>query len=133
MVQDQEEKVAPPHAGCILVIDDDPAVRDVSSEMLALLGFRVLTATDGDEGLGVFRVHQNEIDCIILDLTMPRMDGEETFQELQRVRSDVRVILSSGYSEQEINQRFVGRGLAGFIQKPYTVARLLETLSRVLH
>ena len=94
--------------------------------------FRSLTAADGREGLEVFRAHRDEIDCIILDLTMPRMGGEETFHELRRLRSDVRVILSSGYNEQEITQRFVGQGLAGFVQKPYTVARLLETLSRVL-
>lgn len=121
-----------PAQGSILLIDDDPNVRNVGSEMLTLLGFRVLTAEDGDEGLGVFRAHQQEIDCIILDLTMPRMGGEETLQELQRLRSDVRVILSSGYHEQEIRQRFVNQGLAGFIQKPYTVTRLLETLDRVL-
>ena len=132
MAQDEEQSVLPPHEGCILLIDDDPNVRDVSSEMLAMLGFRVLTASDGDEGLGVFRVHQDEIDCIILDLTMPRLGGEETFQELQQLRGDVPVILSSGYKEQEVTQRFVGKGLAGFVQKPYTAAKLLETLSRVL-
>lgn len=133
MVQDVEVEAAQAQTGLILLIDDDPDVRDVSTEMLTLLGFRVLTAADGDEGLGVFRVQQAEIDCVILDLTMPRMGGEETFRELQRLRSDVRVILSSGYHEHELRQRFIGRGIAGFIQKPYTVARLLETLSRVLH
>jgi two-component system, cell cycle sensor histidine kinase and response regulator CckA len=130
--QDEEPSAPPPHEGCILLIDDDPAVRNVGSEMLTLLGFQVLTAADGVEGLEVFRAHRDEIDCIILDLSMPHMGGEEAFRELRRLRSDARVILSSGYNEQEITQRFVGQGLAGFVQKPYSVAKLLETLSRVL-
>jgi YesN/AraC family two-component response regulator len=63
---------------------------------------------------------------------MPGMGGEETFQAMRRVRPDVRVILSSGYDEQEVTRQFAGLGLAGFIQKPYTVVKLQEVLSRVL-
>ncbi|NLI32411.1 MAG: response regulator, partial [Deltaproteobacteria bacterium] len=63
---------------------------------------------------------------------MPEMGGEETFRELRKLRSDVRVILSSGYNEQDVTQQFVGRGLAGFIQKPYTVASLRSALKRAL-
>jgi two-component system cell cycle sensor histidine kinase/response regulator CckA len=116
----------------ILLIDDDPDVRQVGSRMLDLLGFKVLTAAAGHEGLEVFQASEGEIDCVILDLTMPDMDGEEVFRELRRLRPDVRVILSSGYSEQEVTQLFVGKGLAGFIQKPYRVANLQEILNRVL-
>ena len=118
--------------GTILLVDDDPVVRSVASAMLAQLGFQVLTAINGREGLKVFHAHGAEIACVILDLTMPEMGGEEAFRELRNVRSDVRVILSSGYNEQEVTQRFVGRGLAGFIQKPYTMANLRSTLTRVL-
>jgi CheY-like chemotaxis protein len=118
--------------GTILLIDDDLHVRDIASDMLEHLGFQVLTANNGREGLNVFQTHGNEIACVILDLTMPEMGGEEAFRELQKLRSDVRVILSSGYNEQDVTQRFVGRGLAGFIQKPYTVANLRSALSRAL-
>jgi len=130
--QIEEESDPAPRRGCVLLVDDDPDVRFVGSEMLDLLGFQVLTAVDGPEGLDVFRAHGGEINCVILDLTMPKMGGEEAFRELRRLRSDVCVILSSGYNEQDVTQLFVGKGLAGFIQKPYTAAKLRDTLNRVL-
>ncbi|MCP3985819.1 MAG: response regulator, partial [bacterium] len=65
---------------------------------------------------------------VILDLTMPHMDGDECFRELRRVRSDVLVILTSGYNEQELTQRFVGHGFAGFLQKPYGAVQLTAKL-----
>jgi len=118
--------------GTVLLIDDDPSVRLVGSEMLTRLGFQVLTAAQGREGLETFRKRGGDIDCVILDLTMPEMGGEEVFRELRRLRDDVSVILSSGYDEQEVIQHFTAEGLAGFVQKPYTVAKLQETLNRVL-
>lgn len=122
----------PPRGGTILLVDDDPAVRNVGAQMLDGLGFKVLTAANGREGLEVFRKHEREIDCVILDLTMPDMSGEEVFRELRRLRSDLCVILSSGYNEEDVTQRFVGQGLAGFVQKPYNSAKLRVTLNRVL-
>ncbi len=121
-----------PRNGVVLLIDDDPVVREVGTQMLAHLDFQVLTANDGRKGVDLFEARRGEIDCIILDLTMPEMDGEEAFQALRCLQNDVRVILSSGYNEQDVIQQFAGQGLAGFIQKPYTVAKLRETLNRVL-
>ncbi len=118
--------------GVILLIDDDPFVRNVASEMLTMLGFQVLTADNGLEGLKVFRAHQAEIVCVLLDLIMPEMGGEEAFRELRNLDRDIPVILSSGYNEQDVTQRFVGRGLTGFIQKPYTVANLRRVLKKAL-
>ncbi len=69
---------------------------------------------------------------MLLDLTMPHLDGEACFRELRRVRADVRVVLSSGYNEQELINRFAGKGLAGFIQKPYRPAQLADKLREVL-
>ncbi|MEN6621001.1 MAG: response regulator, partial [Smithella sp.] len=114
-------------------IDDDPCVLDVSSEMLTKLGFKVLKANNGREGLDIFRNHEKEIACVLLDLTMPEMSGEETFLELRKLKNDVQVILSSGYNEQDVTQRFDSRDLAGFIQKPYTVAGLRSILKQVLN
>jgi len=118
--------------GTILLIDDDQHVRRVAGEMLARLGLQVLTAAQGQEGLEIFRANGKGIDCVLLDLSMPGMGGEEAFQEMRRQRPDIRVILTSGYDEQEATKRFAGQGLAGFIQKPYTVAKLQEVLNRVL-
>ncbi len=118
--------------GIILLVEDDPDVRKVASAMLVKLGCRVLTANNGLEGLEVFRTHGSEITCVILDLMMPEMGGEETFRELRKLRSDIPVILSSGYNEQDVTQRFAGRGLTGFIQKPYTMANLRSAIYRAL-
>jgi DNA-binding NtrC family response regulator len=74
-----------------------------------------------------------EIACVLLDLTMPQMDGEETYYELRRIREDVRVILASGYSGQETSRRFHGLGLAGFLAKPFEAATLSAMLREILN
>jgi CheY-like chemotaxis protein len=84
------------------------------------------TAQDGREALAAFQNHGDRIGLVLLDLTMPHMDGIETFRELRRARKDVRVVVSSGYNRQEATQQFAGKGLAGFIQKPYKAEDLLE-------
>ena len=80
----------------------------------------------------VFEKHSNEIVCVLLDLTMPRMGGDEALDELRRVRRDVPVILSSGYSEEDLVHRFDGRGLSGVIQKPYQYKSLMDKLEQAL-
>ena len=119
-------------SGVILVVDDEETVRIATKMMLEKLGFTVLTAEDGRAALEVFRSRVDEIVAVLLDLTMPHLDGEETFRELRRIRPDVRVILSSGYNEQETTNRFAGKGLAGFLQKPYGIRPLGEKMRQVL-
>ena len=116
--------------GTVLLVDDDETVRAVGRQMLERLGFNVLTANDGSQGVAAYREHTAEIDLVLLDLTMPHMDGEETFREMRRISAEVRVILSSGYNEQDVTQRFAGKGLAGFIQKPYTLEPLRDTIQK---
>jgi PAS domain S-box-containing protein len=118
--------------GTILLVDDEEPVRNVTSRMLERRGFTVLRAGDGLEAIELFRAHGAEVVCVLLDLAMPRMDGEETFRELRRIQPDVRVVLASGYSDQEISQRFQNAGLAGFIEKPYRVETLAAKLREVL-
>lgn len=130
--QTAEPSTPLPGRGTILLVDDNQNVLDVASSMLEHLGFEVLAASDGQEGLEIFGEQAEEIDCVLLDLTMPGLSGEEVFQKMRRIRKDVRVILSSGYSEQEVAQRFTGKGLTGFIQKPYTLAKLREIIESVL-
>jgi CheY-like chemotaxis protein len=117
--------------GTVLLVDDEETIRALGQEMLTFFGFRVLTACDGRDALEVFRQNRDEIDCVILDLTMPHMDGEQAFRELRRIRPALRVIVSSGYNEQDVARRFVGKGLAGFIQKPYKVSELGQKLREV--
>ena len=118
--------------GLVLLVDDEETVRTVGSQMLERAGFRVLVAVDGRQALDVFSRQPNDITCVLLDLTMPNMDGEETFRGLRAMKSDIRVILSSGYNEQEAVNRFTDSGLAGFIQKPYQYVNLLQKLQQVI-
>jgi PAS domain S-box-containing protein len=118
--------------GTILVVDDEETVRTVSKRMLEAHGFSVLTACDGSEGVDLFKARRHEINAVLLDMTMPHMDGEEAFRELRRIDPEVRVILTSGYNEQEATNRFSGKGLAGFVQKPYTPNVLIEKIREIL-
>jgi PAS domain S-box-containing protein len=114
--------------GTILIADDEETVLAVGRRMLEHMGFDVLTAADGREAMKVFREHADQIVCVLLDLTMPHMNGVEVFREMRRFHPNVTVILCSGYNEQDAVQHFIGKGLAGFIQKPYTLALLREKL-----
>ena len=119
-------------SGTVLIADDEETVCTVVKKMLELMGFSVLTVPDGREALKLFREHANEIVCVLLDLTMPHMDGEEAFRVMRRLHPGVTVILCSGYNEHDATQRFAGKGLAGFIQKPYNMAALRKKLMEVL-
>ncbi|MBT0663613.1 response regulator [Geobacter pelophilus] len=114
-------------SGTVLLVDDEETVRDIGSEMLQELGFKVVTATDGQEALDIY-ASRPDIVLVLLDLTMPHMDGEQCFRELRLLNPNVRVVISSGYSELEVTQKFAGKGLAGFVQKPYRLAALREKL-----
>ena len=118
--------------GTILVVDDEAMVRGVARRVLEHAGYRVLTAGDGREGIEVFERHARDISLVLLDLTMPRMSGDETVRELRRVKRDVRVLLSSGYNEREATGEITGPHLAGFIQKPYVAAALLNKIREVI-
>ena len=110
-------------SGTVLLVDDEETVRGIGSEMLKELGFLPITAGDGREALAVFRQNP-EICFVILDLTMPHLDGEQCFRELRQISPEVKVIMTSGYNEHEVTQKFVGKGLSGFMQKPYNLAEL---------
>ncbi|MHC4859942.1 MAG: hybrid sensor histidine kinase/response regulator [Planctomycetota bacterium] len=118
--------------GLILIVDDEEVVRDVGREMLGEIGFDVITASDGQEGVEAFRRRSDEIRAVLLDMTMPRMNGQAAFREIRRVRDDARVLICSGYSEEDSVAGFAGEGLAGFIQKPYDLEELRSALRQIL-
>ena len=117
--------------GTVLLVDDEKSILKIGKRMLEQIGFDVLTATDGHEALVVFRGNKDNIDCVLLDLTMPNMDGKETYHELLKIREDLRVVLCSGYTEKEIEDRFSEEGLAGFIQKPYKLNKLSAKMQEI--
>jgi len=114
------------------VVDDEEIVRDVACSILEDFGYDVLIAEDGRKGLEVFRQHAGEITAVLLDLTMPELDGAETFLELRRMQPDVSVVLSSGFDNNDsMIDRFMTEEAVGFIQKPYRPVQLIERLRAV--
>jgi PAS domain S-box-containing protein len=118
--------------GKILLVDDEETVRNLTRRMLERVGLTVVSAEDGRQAVETFKRVMAEVDLVILDLTMPHLGGEACFRELRLIKPDVRVILSSGYNEQDVVNLFAGKGLAGFIQKPYTNAELIAKVREVL-
>jgi len=118
--------------GTILVVDDEEGVRDIASSILDEFGFEVLLARDGEEALELFKERAEEISLVLLDLSMPGMGGIETFRHLKQHWEDVKVILSSGYTEEDAVSSFTGQGLADFIQKPYKPEELISKIRKVL-
>jgi len=128
---DREESSAPWRgSGTVLVVDDEKAVRDVAKIMLEKIGFNVITAADGQEAVNIFRYRSNGIDCVLLDLSMPRMSGKKCFIELRKIKKDIRVIMYSGYSEDETIQKFVGLEVNEFLQKPFQLKALRNAMRK---
>ncbi len=119
-------------SGTILLVDDEETLRALGTRMLERLGFSVLTASDGEEALEIYRRRGREIALVLLDLTMPRMDGAETFAELRRLDPSVKVVMASGYGAKHVAEQFAGRNLDGVVQKPYPEAELRAVLARIL-
>lgn len=118
--------------GSVLVVDDEESIRGLTRHMLMKMGFEVATASDGREGVELFRRMAADNPLVLLDLTMPHLDGAAAFTQLRRIRADVRVILMSGYSEHSIAEQFAGKGPLAFIQKPFRLNELREMVRTTL-
>lgn len=136
-----EQPVRPPVAalatpwmgdGDVLIVDDEPSVRAVTRALLRRRGFTVTDTESGATAVEMVRTEPDRFRLVLLDLTMPGMSGEETFRELRRIAPSLKVILMSGYNEQEVTRLFVGRGLAAFLQKPFRAEDLDGAVQRVL-
>ena len=114
------------------MVDDEPSVRGMVSSALEVLGFQVLGASDGQQAVDVFRQNAGEIDLVLKDMTMPKMDGLEAFLKIRDLRADARVILSSGYSEQDALRDLEGERPLGFLQKPYDLTALASQVRSAL-
>jgi two-component system cell cycle sensor histidine kinase/response regulator CckA len=123
---------APPASGTVLLVDDDEAVRELGAEFLARSGFEVKATGGGREAVAILRAHPGEIDAVVLDLMMPDCDGEETLKRIREVRSDIPVILATGFFDEAAFARFAQRGVAGFLRKPYEAEELVERVRSCL-
>jgi signal transduction histidine kinase/CheY-like chemotaxis protein len=119
-------------SGTVLAVDDDKIVLDVVAQMLAIIVFNVITADGGHDALDKFREHQGELSCIILDLSMPCMTGQQCLEQLRQIDPKVPVLLSSGHTEQEVPDALRALGQTAFIPKPYRLETLSGALERLL-
>jgi two-component system cell cycle sensor histidine kinase/response regulator CckA len=119
--------------GTVLIVDDEETVHKVARRMFDRLGLATRSANDGIEALDVLQQGQEEIVCVLLDLTMPNMGGAETYREIRKRFGALPVILTSGYNHQDAVHQFAGKGLAGFVQKPFQISDLRKALAQVLN
>ena len=116
----------------VLLVDDEETILHLSRYGLERAGFTVFTASSGKQAVAIFREHSDKIGLVVLDMTMPRMSGEETFRALKAVRGDVRVVLSSGYSRVDAESRFDAGAFVDFLPKPYHSRDLVRIATRIL-
>jgi PAS domain S-box-containing protein len=119
--------------GAILIVDDEEQIRQSMAALVNSLGFEAVVAPSGVSAIDVFRADPNKFVAVLLDLTMPGVDGEETFDELRKIREDIPVVLMSGFSQMESLGRFTGKGLAGFLEKPFPLVELRKVLLSAIH
>ena len=114
----------------VLVIDDQETVCEAVADILGLENIPVLTALSGQAGIDIYRERQTDIGLVLLDLSMPGMNGHETYQALRQINAQVTVIFSSGYDQEAVLQRFDNTGLVGFLKKPYNLGVLITTVKQ---
>jgi signal transduction histidine kinase/CheY-like chemotaxis protein len=118
--------------GTVLVVDDEPDIREVVTTMLTRLGYRCLEAENSSQCVSIFREHATTIDLVLLDIVMPDAGGDIAYQAMKKIDPDVQVILSSGYSLEGRAEKMIESGCRGFIQKPFTMEVLSTEIHRVL-
>ena len=116
----------------ILFADDDQLCLDVGVRMLQKLGYTVLEARDGQEAIEVYKNNQKTVDLVILDMKMPH-NGGLTFENLRKMDNDVKILITSGYTEDFLVQKLINQGCQGFIQKPFTLIMLSQKVMNALN
>ncbi len=116
----------------VLIVDDEPDVLELGVFMLSQLGCETAAASNGLEAVKLYRDQHGSIDCVLLDMSMPGMDGLQTLRGLLEINPEARVILASGYGEQDLESRFAGHDVRAFLAKPYRLEVLAETLEKAM-
>jgi len=121
-----------PRSGAILLVDDEESIRLMTSKMLRVIGYDVISVPDGEQALRVIKAREQSLACVLLDLNMPVMNGEDTYREIRKIDMALPVIISSGYGEQEISEKFSEKGILGVLRKPYQMAALRRKIEDTL-
>jgi len=116
----------------ILIVDDEPEIRDMGTELLTALGYRTIVAEDGEVACRIFRERGKEISLVLLDIIMPKMGGRDTFHTLRKLAPGLPVLLSSGYPVEGLAQKILDEGANGFIQKPYGLTEIAKMIRSIL-
>ncbi len=116
----------------ILIIDDEPDILEIGREILEAIGYLVYAAPSGSRAIEIYAACRDTIDLIILDMVMPEMNGEQVYDRLTKINPDVKVLLSSGYSQQGQVEKILSKGCNGFIQKPFKLQQLSQTIRKIL-
>ncbi len=116
----------------VLIIDDEEMIRDLARDVLEMHGFHILSAENGVDGVAVYKKNKDTIACIILDLTMPRMSGRETYLQLKAIDKNAKIILSTGHGKDKMTQEIIELGVHGVIQKPYRIEELLRLVQKMM-
>ena len=118
--------------GLVMVVDDEEMIRHTAKEILETCGYSVIQASDGQEGLDIFRLRHREISVVLLDMIMPKMSGKETYMEIKKIDPNLKVLFSSGFKQDERVEEVLQLGVQGFVQKPYTLQVLSSAINKVL-
>lgn len=119
-------------AGSVLVVENEQFMREAVEDILNSIGIDVLSAEDGHEGIATYLSNQDKIDAVILDMRLPGLSGAEILQMLRSINPLVKVIVASGYDEQEIQRQLKGQSASSILRKPYNADMLLSTVQAVL-
>ncbi|MCK7484645.1 MAG: response regulator [Bacillus subtilis] len=128
----EDETNVPQGEGIVLVVDDEAIIRQTAKAILEECGYTVITAGNGEEGVEVFRKRHSELKAVLLDMVMPKKSGKEAFLEMKQIQPAVRVLMASGFRQDERVQAVLDLGAAGFIQKPYTLKKLAQAIHQAL-
>ena len=131
-VEKQESKDVWSGGGTILVVDDDESVRMLTRKVLETAGYKVLTASDGRQGIEVFRQSGESISLVLIDLIMPQMRGDEAVREMRKLKDGIKILFLSGYNDVQMTDMADGPGKAAIMMKPYKVTKLLQKVQEVL-
>ncbi len=118
--------------GLVLIVDDEPTVLNVTKQVVQRAGFNSVTATSGFEAIATLEEAPMAIQCVLLDMSMPEMDGAQTFRELRRLRADLPIVLVSGYPDLESEPCFATDKPFAFLQKPFSIAQIDDVLRRAI-
>ena len=119
-------------SGTVLVVDDEDHVRNVTEMMLAQFGLNVVGASDGVEAVELIREKGTAFDLVVMDLTMPRMSGEQAFLEMRKLQPELKVVMTSGYNEADAITELQNQDIFGFLQKPFDLEKLIATVRQAV-